>query len=224
MSKSTSSSDSGSEKAPAAKSGLKKLNLSGFNKAKPEAKEKAYPELPDPTGEIAELVDDMLEKMEQVEALSGAVEVEKSELVTMAKKFYFDSLHGKTTIPSSVVVKGKTREAMVSFANRYRGTADEEALTRLAGDKAGDFFTQSFEIRINGDKLPPDSADELIAELQELFAKYNAVDALTANATFRPNKEFHTARHTAFEPEMNLELDKIVPVVAMVKARSSKDS
>jgi hypothetical protein len=29
---------------------------------------------------------------------------------------------------------------------------------------------------------------------------------------FKPNRDFHTARHTLFTPEQNLEIDKVVPV------------
>ena len=40
-----------------------------------------------------------------------------------------------------------------------------------------------------------------------------------AKAVFKPNKDFHAARHTLFTPEQNLEIDKIVPVAASVKTK-----
>jgi hypothetical protein len=51
----------------------------------------------------------------------------------------------------------------------------------------------------------------LIGELQKLFARHNAGAALTAKAVFKPNKDFHTARHTLFTPEQNLEIDSRAP-------------
>jgi hypothetical protein len=38
-------------------------------------------------------------------------------------------------------------------------------------------------------------------------------------AVFKPSKDFHTARHTLFTPEQNLEIDKVVPVSASVKTK-----
>ena len=42
---------------------------------------------------------------------------------------------------------------------------------------------------------------------------------MSAKAVFKPNKEFHTARHTLFSAEQNLEIDKVVPVSASVKMK-----
>jgi hypothetical protein len=60
---------------------------------------------------------------------------------------------------------------------------------------------------------------EIIGELQEIFARHGAGAALSAKAVFKPNKEFHTARHTLFSAEQNLEIDKVVPVSASVKTK-----
>jgi hypothetical protein len=56
--------------APAA--GLKRINLAGIATKAPAAKAaKTYPELPDPDGQVAELVEGILEKSEQLEAWEG---------------------------------------------------------------------------------------------------------------------------------------------------------
>ena len=47
---------------------------------------------------------------------------------------------------------------------------------------------------IQGD-LIPESAAEIIGELQALFAGHNAGAALSAKAVFKPTKESHSARH-----------------------------
>jgi hypothetical protein len=50
-------------------------------------------------------------------------------------------------------------------------------------------------LRIKGDLILKAAAEEIIGELQALFARHNAGGALSAKAVFKPAKEFHTARH-----------------------------
>ena len=95
----------------------------------------------------------------------------------------------------------------VGFSNSYRGTSDDAAILRAAGEAGARFFKQSFELKIKGNLIPETAVEELIGELHELFARHNAGVALTAKAVFKPNKDFHTARHTLFTPEQNLEID-----------------
>jgi len=49
--------------------------------------------------------------------------------------------------------------------------------------------------KIKNDLIPEAAAEEIIGELQALFARHNAGAALSAKAVFKPTKEFHTARH-----------------------------
>jgi len=81
------------------------------------------------------------------------------------------------------------------------------------------FFKQSFELKIKGNLIPEAAAEEIIGELQALFARQNAEAALSAKAVFKPTKEFHTARHTLYSAEENKEIDKVVPVAASVKTK-----
>lgn len=199
--------------------GIKKLNL-GAIAQKSEKSGKSYPVMPDADGEVARLVESILEHSAQLEAIEGSLGVEKSQLATLAKQFYFDTNAGKTAIPSSVAAKAGDKEVLVTLQNRYKGTNDDQAIARAVGDDAAaQYFRQSFELRVNGDAIPEDAADTLITEMQELFAKHNASAALTAKAIIKPTKEFHTARHTAFDKDTNLELDRLVPIVAMVKTK-----
>ena len=84
------------------------------------------------------------------------------------------------------------------------------------------FFKQSFELKIKGDLIPEAAAEEIIGELQALFARHNAGAALSAKAVFKPTKEFHTARHTLYSANENMEIDKVVPVAASVKLGSGR--
>jgi hypothetical protein len=86
----------------------------------------------------------------------------------------------------------------VRFSNSYRGSADDAPILRVVGEKGAAFFKQSFELKIKGDLIPESAVEEIIGELQEIFARHGAGAALSAKAVFKPNKEFHTARHTLF--------------------------
>jgi len=141
------------------------------------------------------------------------------ELIAIAKPFYFAHHAGQMAVASSIEARSGDKTIRVGFSNSYRGTSDDAAILRAAGEAGARFFKQSFELKIKGDLIPEAAVEELIGELQGLFARHNAGAALSAKAVFKPNKDFHTARHTLFTPEQNLEIDKIVPVGASVKTK-----
>jgi hypothetical protein len=75
-------------------------------------------------------------------------------------------------------------------------------------------------LEIDGDKLPADRTQALLDELQGLFAKYQASEALKVKEGIRPLPDFHTLRHTALTPEQNLAVNQVCPIIAMVKAKA----
>ena len=100
-------------------------------------------------------------------------------------------------------IKARAGEKVVriGFSNSCRGTADDNAILPLTGEKGVRFFKQSFELKIKGDLIPEAAVEPLIGELKALFARHGAGAALTAKAVFNPTKDFHTARHTHCSPE-----------------------
>jgi hypothetical protein len=90
---------------------------------------------------------------------------------------------------------------------------------RRKGDFPGICAIRKIELKIKGDLIPEAAAEEIIGELQALFARHNAGAALSAKAVFKPTKEFHTARHTLYSADENMEIDKVVPVAASVKTK-----
>ena len=122
-------------------------------------------------------------------------------------------------VASSVEAKAGDKLVRVGFSNSYRGTTDDAAILRVTGEKGATFFKQSFELKVKGDLIPESAAEEIIGELQALFARHHAGAALSAKAVFKPTKEFHTARHTLYSAEENMEIDKVVPVAASVKTK-----
>jgi len=154
-----------------------------------------------------------------LEAIEGALEIEKAELIAIARPFYFAHHAGQMAVASSIEARSGDQTIRVGFSNSYRGTSDDSAIVRAVGEEGARFFKQSFELKIKGDFIPEAAVEELIGELQELFARHHAGAALSAKAVFKPNKDFHTARHTLFTPEQNLEIDKVVPVGANVNTK-----
>ena len=207
--------------APAA--GLKRFNLAGIATSSPAAKAaKVYPVLPDPDGQVAALVEGVLEQSAQLEALEGSLEIHKGELIALARPFYFQHHAGQMAIASAVEARSGEKMVRIGFSNSYRGTSDDTAILRVTGEKGARFFKQSFELKIKGDLIPEAVVEPLIGELQSLFAKYGVGSALTAKALFKPSKDFHAARHTLFKPDENLEIDRVVPVSASVKVKNGR--
>lgn len=206
--------------APAPAAGIKRINLAGIATKTPASRStKTYPVLPDESGEVAALVEGILEKSEQVEAIEGALEIEKSELIALAKPFYFTHHAGQMAVASSIEARAGEKVVRVGFSNSYRGSADDAPILRVVGERGSAFFKQSFELKIKGDLIPEAAVETLIGELQELFARHGAGAALSAKAVFKPNKDFHTVRHTLFDAEENLAIDKVVPISASVKTK-----
>ena len=115
--------------------GLKRINLAGIATTAPAAKAaKTYPELPDPDGPVAALVEGILETSNQVEALSGTLEILKGERIAIAKPFYFAHHAGQMAGASSVEAKAGDKLVRVGFSNSHRGTADDAAILRVTGE------------------------------------------------------------------------------------------
>jgi hypothetical protein len=200
--------------------GLKKLSFGGITKKKEDTKT-AYPVFPEDPA-VAELAARIIERQAQFDALEGALKTDKAEIKVLVSPFYFTHNHGKLEVPSSVSVRSPAGEVLVTFQNRYAKLADEKALLPILGERTGAFFRQAFKLTIDGDKLPLDKAQELLGELQELFARYQASDALEVTEGVKPCPDFHARRHIALNPEENLALDQACPIVAQIKTKGRK--
>ncbi len=206
---------------PAA-SGIQMLDILG-DLAKPAATKssaKTYPPIPDPDGSVGQLADQLANDLDEWKALDASVTTGKAELTALGRQAFYTANRGLKEPASSVVARGKKSEILVTFQNRYTGSADPAAVTALIGaDDAGRFFYQSFELKIDGDSIPADKAPAIIAEIREVLARHDCPAALSAAAKVKPTKEYHAARH-AWSPEINLGLDRLVPPVAVVKVKS----
>jgi hypothetical protein len=209
--------------SPAApKAGLKKLNLGGIAKKKEEGKT-AYPLFPDPTKAAAELAARIAERSEQLEALKSSVETDRAELVRVhVRPWYFTHYHRKTEAPSSVLVNWTTKgnpeagtedqqgTVRVTVKEQYCKFPDESPFIPILGEElVGKYFRQSFELKVDGDKLPADRAAEFMEELQALFAKYDCSDALESKECVMPVENFKALRLTEMDLAQSLALENV---------------
>lgn len=197
---------------------LRKISFGTITKKQPEGRA-TYPVLPDPQGEYAVIAARIIERSAQVEGLSGALDIDKADLKTLATPFYFSNASGKIEVPGSIRALCPAGEVLISFQNRYGKLDSEESLLPILGGQTGQFFRQAFTLEIDGDKLPAAEAQPLLEALQTLFAKYNASDALKVREGIKPVPDFHTLRHTALSPEQNLALNQLCPIITMVRAK-----
>lgn len=203
---------------PSSTPALRKVSFGTITKKKEEGRT-TNPALPDPQGEYALIASRIIERAAQVDALTGALEVDKADLKTLATPFYFSNGSGKIDVPGSIRVLCPSGEVLITFQNRYGKLESEESLLPILGAQTGEFFRQAFTLEIDGDKLPSANVQQLLEELQGLFAKYNASDALKVKESIKPAPDFHTQRHTVLSPEKNLAVNQVCPIITMVKAK-----
>jgi len=198
---------------------LRKLSFGAISKKRPDART-TYPVLPDPNGQMAVIATRIIERAAQVEALDGALSIDKQELKTLATPFYFAQACGKVEAATSVNVLSPAGEVLISFPNRYGRLDCETVLLPILGEQTPKFFRQAFTLEIDGDKLPAENSQELLNQLQQLFAQYHAADALKVKEGIKPVPDFHTLRHTALTPEQNLAINQLCQIIAMIKTKA----
>jgi hypothetical protein len=203
------------------KAGVKKVSLSGIAKKKEDSSSK-YPVYPDEDGKAAELAARIAERQELFDAVKGQLEVDKEELGrVLIRPWYLQHYHRKTDVPSSVIVnydvkadpengieehKGSVR---VTVREQYYAFPSEDAFTHVLGNQIEKYFRQSFELKIDGDKLPADKAPELIEKLQSLFAEYDCSDALEAKECVLPVENFKALRFAEMDLSQSLALENV---------------
>ena len=209
--------------APAPKAGIRKVSFGGIAAKKDDSKKTVYPVFPDPNGLAGALAATIIEQTEKMDALEGSLETNRQELKFMVAPAYFQLNHGKHEVPSSVAVNSPQGEVLVNFQNRYKSLPDEAPIQQLIGaERTEKYFRQAFELKVNGDLIPVDHAQELLDEVVALFKRYNCEAALEAKSCVKPTKEFHAARHLELTPEQNLAVDQVVPIVSGVKTKGRK--
>src|SRR5437762_11941448 len=135
---------------------VRKVSFGGIAKKKEDAKT-AYPVLPDENGQLAIIAARIIERIAQIDALDGALSIDKAELKTLATPFYFTQASGKVDVASSVSVRCPAGEVLITFPNRYGKLESEDPLRPILGERTSQFFRQAFTLEIDGDKLPAEN-------------------------------------------------------------------
>jgi len=197
---------------------LRKLSFGAITQKRQDART-TYPVVPDPNGQLAIIATRIIQRAAQLEAIDGALVIDTSELKTLATPFYFAQASGKLEVAGSLNVLSPVGEVLISFPNRYGRLESETVLLPILGEQTARFFRQAFTLEIDGDKLPTENAQELLDQLQQLFARYHAGDALKVKEGIKPVPDFHILRHAALTPEQNLTLNQLCPIIAMIKTK-----
>jgi len=206
--------------APAS-AGVRRVNLGKLGGA---AKSKSkYPILPDPTGVIATAVDQYVAEFATFEALEGSIKSLKAEFQTWARPFYYEACANLAEIPSSVMALSPATQVLLTFQDRYPSVEpDWTQLGEILGEHLPKSIAETFDVKIDGAKIPAASQQPLIEELSALFEKHGASAAVTAKLKVKPVAGFHTLRHRILTPDQNRALDAICPCVMSVKTKGVK--
>jgi hypothetical protein len=200
---------------------LRKVSF-GCITRKSEGAKASYPVLPDPNGQLSVIAARIIERTDQMEALEGVLRIDKDELKALATPFFFTQANGKLEALNSVNVCSPAGEVLISFPNRYGRLESEASLRPILGEQTSKYFRQAFTLEIDGDKLPSENAQELLDQLQQLFARFHAAEALKVKEGIKPVPDFHTVRHTTLSPQQNLALNQVCPIIAMVKTKGRR--
>lgn len=205
-----------------APAGVRRVNLGGLGLATSKTSGK-YPLLPDPTGVIAHAVDQYCAEYATFEALEGSLKTIKGEFSGWARPFYYQTLTGRLDIPSSVLALSESNQILLTFQDRYPSfSPDWEQLGEVLGNHLPDAIAETFDVKIDGSKLPPATAQQFIEGLTALANQYGAASAITAKLKVKPLPGFHSSRHAWLSPEQNLAFDAICPAVMAVKTKGVK--
>jgi hypothetical protein len=205
---------------------MKTLNLGAVGGGKKAASKSSYPVVPDPNGDVAKMVSEVIKLTAEKKAIEGGLKLAKGEvggsdgLVPLARKFFLDSTSGKADVPSSVEAVCDDGSVLVIMQNRYKACEDEAALAAVIGKaNVNRYFYSRFKVEVDGDKVPEAVAQTLIDEMAALFAKHGCTDALSAKSVTIPKPEFHESRHTVLTKDQNAKVDELCPPVVAVKER-----
>lgn len=216
---------------------------------------KTYPQLPaDDT--TAAHVDNIISCKEQIETLEASLDQSAGELKSRAATHFLRSCNGTNNVPTAYEVAGSEgRTIQVQVKNRYypinkasKGAAERiDALKRAAGEAYDKMFRTTFELKIDGDKVPTNTGQRFInslARLCNLFCyqpspeeadaheagmsdiesildlhEYAQCDVLTAKEVIAARPSFHTERHAIADAETNLAVNKHMPVSTAIKVK-----
>lgn len=190
--------------------GIEPSKVSGLSK---------YPLIEGPEAE--RLADRIRELQIKFDAVADPFKAAKQDLIELGFPQFFEKNKGNMEPPSSMIARGSTGGVRVTFKNKFT-PGDKKALEVLLTDQAARWFRQHWVIKIDSDLIPEEQGPALISELKALMARKGLSSALEIKAGILPKADFAQKRHSVFEPETNLKIQKIVPQQAAATAKGVK--
>jgi len=140
----------------------------------------------------------------------------KNDLLERASVEFWKMNHARTSggeMPASTAeMRGDSCTAKITLARIYPAVVKkDEILSAVPKEVFEKGFQQSFEIKVDGSKIPPAHAQEFINGLKHLMAKCDCSDAVSIKSGFQPTEQFHLNRHKILVPEKNAELQMVCP-------------
>jgi len=194
-----------------------KINFGGLKKAAPKTTSNDYPTLPDPTGEIGELATRVVKLKAEADKFTAG----KKQLGEAAANHWAEHNSGKTTTTNGFLIHTdvEVKDILALQTSKYRMLDDTGVLADINA-KLPDYFQEVFDIKIDGNQIPHDKAQDFIDGLVELKEKHGLADeALTFRAKNKPITSFHEARHQLFSVEENKKLQTICPFVSTIRIK-----
>jgi len=173
---------------------------------------------------LAPLVDQVYEAKEKTDALKGAIVSGTAAIREKAFPTWLKHNGGGSEFETSVEVEGSEHSLLMIFSKGYRSGADPKKVTEaIGGDdaeaKAKEFFRSKFELKLNGDAIPEEKRDEVVAGIVEVLTKAGLSPAkvVTAKQMFIPKPDFNERRATEFSYAQNVALDAALKTPTAVK-------
>jgi len=107
----------------------------------------------------------------------------------MVAPTYFQVNHGKHEVPPAWPSTRPGRGAG-QLPEPLQVLPDESPLLPFLGERTEEFFRQAFELKVNGDLIPVDHAQELLDEVVALFKRYNCEQRWKPSPASNPPRSF----------------------------------
>lgn len=194
------------------KPGLRRVSTAGVAKKTTETPASKYPDFP-ASPEVLEISDRITERNRQFVALKGALETDKAELGKVhVLPWFLQHFHGKSDVPSSVLVRGAKGITRVTVKDAYPKLPienDAKLLPILGEDLLNECFRQRLGFELDGDKVPQDRLQEFVDKLKAVCAEFACEDALAVKDLLVPVDNFKALRFTRLTVAQNLQLEQL---------------
>jgi|15BtaG_2_1085339.scaffolds.fasta_scaffold00600_23 hypothetical protein len=194
-----------------------RINFGGLKKSAPKTTSNDYATIPDPTGELKALATSVVGHKPNADRFVAG----KKQLAEAAADHALENNNGKIEPAKGYLIQTDVgvKDILALQTSKYRMLDDTSVLADI-NPKLPDLFQEMFEIKIDGNLIPYDKAQDFIDDLVALKDKHGLADeSVTFKAKNKPIASFHEARHQLFSVEENKKLQTICPFVSTIRIK-----